>query len=259
MNGTCINKTLIVERFTKAIPTYAQEASVQQQIALKMVALLRRHNPFSSPRIIEFGCGTGVYSNLLATHLRPQTLWLNDLCPEMEKCCADLLSEQVHFLPGDAENRCWPEKVNIFTSCSALQWFESPKRFFRQCSDHLTPEGVLAFTTFGEKNMWQMRQLTQQGLVYQPLEQLVDWLSEEYTILEAKEEQISLPFQSGREVLQHLKQTGVTGLQTSDTPIWTPQRLRTFCTDYRALYPKPAEYVELTYHPIYLVAQKKSE
>lgn len=258
MNTTCINKNLIAERFTRAIPTYSREASVQQHIAVKMTALLRRHNPFLSPRIIEFGCGTGIYSRLLATHIRPQTLWLNDLCSEMESCCADLLNEQIHFLPGDAEQICWPEKADIFTSCSALQWFESPERFFQQCSENLTAKGLLAFTTFGEENLWQIRRLTHQGLAYQPLKQLIEWLSEEYTILEAKEEQITLPFHSGVEVLQHLKQTGVTGLPTSDAPIWTPQRLRTFCADYQALYPKQSGHLGLTYHPIYLIAQKKS-
>ena len=40
-----MNKTIIAERFSKAISTYPREANVQRQIANKMIRLLQKHIP----------------------------------------------------------------------------------------------------------------------------------------------------------------------------------------------------------------------
>ena len=127
-----MNKTIIAERFSKAIATYPREANVQRQIADKMIRLLKKYILSPCPKVIEFGCGTGVYSRMLLRTLRPEELLLNDLCPEMRYCCEDLLKEkQVSFLSGDAETIPFPDKSTLITSCSALQWFESPENFFK--------------------------------------------------------------------------------------------------------------------------------
>lgn len=88
-----MNKTIIAERFSKAISTYPREANVQRQIANKMIRLLQKHIPSPCPKVIEFGCGTGIYSRMLLRTLHPEELLLNDLCPEMRYCCEDLLRE----------------------------------------------------------------------------------------------------------------------------------------------------------------------
>ena len=113
--------------------------------------------------MIEFGCGTGVYSRMLLRTLRPEELLLNDLCPEMRYCCEDLLKEkQVSFLSGDAETIPFPDKSTLITSCSALQWFESPENFFKRCNTLLHSQGYFAFSTFGKKNMKEIRELPEQ-------------------------------------------------------------------------------------------------
>ena len=60
-----MDKQLIAERFSKAIATYPQEANVQRQIADKMIHLLTEHISFPCSKVIEFGCGTGIYSRML--------------------------------------------------------------------------------------------------------------------------------------------------------------------------------------------------
>lgn len=73
-----MNKRLIAERFSKAITTYPKEANVQRQIAGKMIRLLTEHIPSPCSKVIEFGCGTGIYSRMLLQALRPEELLLND-------------------------------------------------------------------------------------------------------------------------------------------------------------------------------------
>ena len=204
--------------------------------------------------IVEFGCGTGCYSRLLLHALQPETLLLNDLCPEMRECICDLLpageplphkpllyddkvelygakvplekakvplygtpliSPIVSFLPCDAETLDFPQGTDLITSCSTLQWFADTERFFTRCHRFLSDGGILAFSTFGKRNMQEIHTLTGHGLEYFSLEELKALLSSRFEVLYAEEEIVSLPFGTPLEVLQHLRQTGVTGTEKS--------------------------------------------
>lgn len=256
-----MDKKLIAERFARARDTYSREARVQQQVAEKMIDLLIRHTPPDKLRkVVEFGCGTGSYSRILQHILKPESLLLNDLCKEMKECLTDLDIQASHgkirFLPGDAETLDFPYETDLITSCSTLQWFAAPKQFFARCCDFLTDNGYLAFSTFGLENMHQIRTLTGHGLKYFPTETLSAWLAPYFEIVHAEEEVVSLPFSTPIEVLQHLKQTGVTG---TEKRMWTRGRLQTFSNQYTELFSHEDGKVALTYHPIYIIAQKKNK
>ena len=125
-----MDKQLISKRFSKAIATYPQEANVQRQIADKMIHLLTKHISFPCSKVIEFGCGTGIYSRMLLQALRPEELFLNDLCPEMKYCCEDILrKEQVSFLPGDAEIVPFPTGSTLITPVPRCNGSNLPKTF----------------------------------------------------------------------------------------------------------------------------------
>lgn len=249
---------LIARRFTKAIDTYPHEARIQHQIAAKMNRLLQHHLPRRTyKQIVEFGCGTGAYSRLLLDSLHPERLLLNDICPEMQACCQDMLyhcEHAVSFVSGDAERMPFPKDTELITSCSTLQWFEHPEEFFRRCNEALNAHGYFAFSTFGQQNMKEIRRLTGQGLSYRSLTELENSLRPLYDIVHAEEEILSLPFSTPMEVLYHLKQTGVTG--TANT-VWTRSKLSLFCNEYKRLFPANGNGVSLTYHPIYIIAKKK--
>lgn len=248
-----MNKRFIAERFAKAIPTYPHEANIQRQIAGKMIGLIGKHISAPCPKVIEVGCGTGTYSRLLLRSLHPQELVLNDLCPQMQHCCEDLLKEkQVSFLSGDAETAPFPPESTLITSCSALQWFESPENFFKKCNGLLRERGYFAFSTFGKENMKEIRALTGCGLSYRSRQELETALSPHFDLLYSEEELIPLSFDSPMKVLYHLKQTGVNSLSQT----WTRRDMKHFCQRYEQEFSEGAS-VSLTYHPIYIIAKKK--
>lgn len=304
-NAQSIDKALVARRFAHARDTYGSEARVQQQVAEKMLRLLTVHACTSAAapdgngdrqqpqnaalsfrHIAEFGCGTGCYSRLLLRTLQPETLLLNDLCPEMEECIHDLLTSggrlprapqagnasgilydadvelygsspattAVSFLPCDAETLDFPQGTDLITSCSTLQWFADTERFFARCHHFLSDGGILAFSTFGKKNMREIHTLTGHGLEYLSLDNLKVLLSPRFEILYAEEEIVSLPFGTPLEVLRHLKQTGVTG---TEKRVWTRGRLQSFCDEYIRMCGNDDRSVSLTYHPIYVIARKR--
>ena len=250
-----MNKQLITSRFTKAAKSYTREAVVQQKIADKMIGLLCNHLPASRPKqVVEFGCGTGIYSRLLLQTLQPEQLLLNDICNEMEHCCGDMLGNGVSFVAGDAETLPFPKRTELITSCSTLQWFERPDAFFERCNDSLSASGYFAFTTFGEENMREIKELTNQGLTYRSMSELKASLDLHYDIVYAEEEIVPMHFETPLQVLYHLKQTGVTG---TGGVAWTRQRLARFCQQYIDRFTHKDTTVTLTYHPIYIIAKKR--
>lgn len=253
-----ISKQLIAERFARARDTYSREAHVQREVAGTMLKLLDGLTPAAPRHIFEFGCGTGIYSRLLLEHFSPERLVLNDLCPEMEEC---IMSPGTHpggvsFMAGDAESLPLPTGMELITSCSTLQWFAAPGRFFARCHTALRPGGLLAFSTFGGENLREIRHLTGRGLTYLSPARLRECLEPHFEVLHLSDEVVSLPLASPLHVLRHLRQTGVTG---TGGGLWTPRRLQRFCNEYTRLYTDGRGEVSLTYHPIYVVARKRAD
>lgn len=248
-----MNKQLIAARFGKAIASYDREAVVQQQIARKMVYLLERYITPLCGKVIEVGCGTGVFSRLFLRSFQPEELLLNDICSGMESVLADFLTDNIRFCAGDAEYFDLPEMQDLIVSCSAIQWFASPELFFDRCYCSLSKNGYLAFSTFGCDNMKEVTFLTGNSLPYRSRLELESALSVNYQLLCSKEETITLNFHSPLEVLHHLKRTGVTAVAGQS---WTKGDLVSFCHRYSEAFAN-GRTVSLTYHPIYIIAKKK--
>lgn len=178
---------------------------------------------------------------------------LNDICPKMEEFFRNFPKKWVTFIPGDAEQIDFPGNQNLIISCSALQWFAEPAKFFDKCASLLAPGGYLAFSTFGKRNMEEVTAITGAGLEYLTPEELTHMLSSHYEILLVKQEVIRKKFASGFHVLRLLKDTGVNAI--SDKP-WTPGDLRHFQEEYARRFAVKGG-VHLTFHPIYIIVRKK--
>lgn len=250
-----MDKELIKQRFSKASGTYGDASYVQQSIARKMTDIIRKVALRNFSQVLEIGCGTGTYSRLLCETFQPEQLCLNDISEAMLAHCTDIPCPHISFLQGDAETIAYPNQQDMITSCSVIQWFADPERFFQKCYAALNSRGILAFSTFGEKNYQEIKALTGSGLEYLSMESLVKMLPSGYQLLAAKEEIRQHQFPNPIQVLHHQKQTGVTGVVDNRQP-WTQQKLQNFCDAYSCTFPSE-DGVTLTYHPIYIVAIKE--
>ena len=80
-----MDKTLISRRFAKAVGTYLDKADVQRYVASRMAELTSRYIPSDiQERVLEIGCGTGMFTRMYLQQAAPEEMWLNDLCPEVE-------------------------------------------------------------------------------------------------------------------------------------------------------------------------------
>lgn len=250
-----INKQLMTRRFSRAVENYNREAVAQKRIASRMNDMLAHYLPARPRHVLEIGSGTGFLTRPLLHTFHPEKMILNDICCEMSTCFTDILSgKQVTFIPGDAEQLAFPSGQDLIVSCSAIQWFASPERFFARCNALLASRGYFAFSTFGKENLKEIAAVSGSGLHYYSLEELKKSLSVHYDIVSVGEERISLTFDTPLDVLYHLKHTGVTGVRQQ---AWTKGDLQEFCDNYTRLF-SCGNAVTLTYHPIYIIVQKKA-
>jgi hypothetical protein len=138
-------------------------------------------------------------------------------------------------------------------SGATFQWLRSPAAFFERVMSGLAPGGLLAFTTFGPRNLTEFRDLTGVGLSYPSLEALRRYLSPHGQVLQAEGWEERLWFETPRAVLRHLQQTGVNG---AGEYRWTPQRLRAFYQTYATRF-GGATGIPLTYHPMLVLVRRR--
>lgn len=250
-----INKQRVAHCFSQALTTYDQQAFAQQQINEYLVALLVKQGKLDFSDVLEIGCGTGQLTSLLAQHLNIAHWHLNDLCDVKEKIGKILAGRSYDFFQVDAEYHHFPTKYDLIVSASTLQWFNAPLGFVQRSADKLNSQGYLLLATFAPENLLEIRQLTGVGLNYPNLAQWQQTLQRDFEILHLHQQQIELAFNSPLQVLQHLKQTGVTALSQGH---WNKAKLQRFMGDYQRLYALGQGKVRLTYQPIFILARKRT-
>ncbi|WP_445406645.1 malonyl-ACP O-methyltransferase BioC [Acinetobacter seifertii] len=245
-----LNKNLVAERFAKAGQSYSEHAVVQKQICQNLMGLLKQFCPSTMSRVFEIGCGSGNLTRLLVEAFQIEDLILNDLYAEVQQHFNH--QEHLKWLIGDVETLELPQQLDMIVSGSALQWMQDLLRLLKRCNEALTDSGWLCFSTFGPKNLFEIKELTGQGLSYWNLESWNNTLTQAgFEVLHLSESETQLYFDSPKAVLHHLKATGVTATAQHR---WTKQSLQQFYQDYDRF--KYAEGYSLTYHPIYCIARR---
>ena len=246
-----INKALVAQRFAKAGQSYVEHAVVQKQISAQLFEYLKQYCPQSLPSVLEIGCGSGNLTHLFESYFQVDQLYLNDLYADVDQHFLNF--KHVNWLIGDIEQLELPLELDAVVSSSALQWMTDLPALLQRIYDALKPKGYLGFSTFGENNLIEIKQLTGQGLNYYSLEALQQQLQENgFEILLIQQAYKQAYFDHPKSVLQHLKATGVTATATSHR--WTKQSLQQFYSDYQQFYDEQG--FRLTYHPIYVIARR---
>lgn len=263
-----VDKALVAQRFAKAGQSYVEHAVVQKQISAQLFEYLKQYCPQSLPSVLEIGCGSGNLTYLFQKHFQFDQLFLNDLYEDVDQHFSYLKSPhlrsdtsppfvkgrpEVDWLIGDIEQLKLPSGLDAVISSSALQWMTDLPALLQRIYDALKPKGYLGFSTFGENNLIEIKQLTGQGLNYYFLEALQQQLQENgFEILLIQQAYKQAYFDHPKSVLQHLKATGVTA--TAQSHRWTKQSLQQFYSDYQQFHDEQG--FRLTYHPIYVIARR---
>lgn len=211
---------MFATQFIKRAGSYDSEAFVQQFMARYLIALLRDFAPLRSGadifnNVFEFGCAQGQYTRLLLENFAPKKMLCNDINDYkkiFEKSpFSDFGVEFMRFDMNDCANFLI-QQFSCITSNACLQWLEQ-REVLAQLQAFLRPQGLLAFSTFGKRNLWQVRELCNVGLEYLDLEEYHASLDGECEILHLSVQSKILHFDSALGVFKHLALSGVNGLK----------------------------------------------
>ena len=238
--------------FSRSFGTYHETANQQARIAADLARRLRDHSAAGHFRsALEFGCGTGHLTQRLCEFFTFDTFTVNDLSP---KANSTARAVDATFLPGDARVVEWPTQPDLIATASMIQWLPDPAAFLRKAASALAPGGWLAVSGFGPD---QYHQLVQCGSTAKApglcsSREMIATIQDQLEIVTHGQARQELRFTSPRDVLEHLRRTGVNGRAQKG---WTKSRLVRFTQDYTAQFGDETG-VSLTYHPIWVIARK---
>lgn len=246
-----MSATARVQRsFRRGFATYDDNALVQKAIARGLTRRLLRHAADARlARVFEAGYGTGQLTRLLLQRLPIETLHLNDLA------AAPLaFAPKADYRPGDIETLPLPEGLDLAISASMIQWIVDPQALISRLCGAVRPGGWLALSGFGPDHFPELQALGSQAGAPSLLsaDAIAGLLPSGWTVHEAGSRARALCFATPREVLRHLRDTGVNGRASRP---WTRRDLDAFGRNYEARFGKAGR-VPLTYQPVWLIARK---
>ncbi|WP_425079647.1 methyltransferase domain-containing protein [Ruegeria denitrificans] len=239
--------------FSRSFQTYNDTASQQVWVARKLVSEMRRVGaPNRFDVAFELGCGTGHLTRLLRQNFDLPDLYLNDIAPQA-RATAD--AENAAFIAGDVRLVEWPAKLDLVASASMIQWMENPAGLLQQVAEALEPGGWLAISGFGPLQYQELAHIGSTarapGLCLP--DTLATAIDGPFKILTVGQSVRPSYFDTPREVLKHLRSTGVNGRARG---AWTRSTLARFEADYVQKFGTDGR-VPLTYHPVWVIAEKR--
>ncbi len=243
-----VNPKLIKNQFEKSFETYSQNAIVQQVMAQKLIEELCKIRT-QYKNVLELGSGTGLLTKEAAQALVFEKYYANDLVEKSKKYITEVISNAV-FYGGNAIKIKPSKKPDLIISNAMFQWFKNLAKVSEHCKNLLEKDGILAFTTFSEKNFKEIKELTGLSLEYKSLDEIVQILEKDFEILYKEEFTHQLKFNTPLELLAHMKNTGVNSLTSKHL---TFKEVKEFCDNYKEKFPE----ISLTYSPIVIICLKK--
>lgn len=227
-----LDKAVIIRNFSKSAYRYDEYASIQRLAANRLIEEIPENN---FKQILEIGCGTGIYTQLLKTRFGSSRIRAVDISERMIRVAREKIrAENVEFEIGDAEEIALEEGYDLITSNSAIQWFESIESALRRYLSVLNKGAWFVFSSFGPLTFTELaaalkdirtdRDLFVASRNFLDKVELRRLLSKFLNKVSVKEIITQEEYPSLKDLLENIKHTGSRGCITRCDYIWS-QRL----------------------------------
>jgi malonyl-CoA O-methyltransferase len=140
---TSQHSALIAESFGARAETYDREATLQRAVAARLERLMP---DFAAPRVLEIGCGTGLFSRHLLSRYPNGTFLLTDNSPGMLSEAERRLggAPRLRFRTMDGEHPSDGE-FDLIALSMVLHWFADPLAALERLRGKLARGGALLY------------------------------------------------------------------------------------------------------------------
>ena len=228
----------IPSRFHRAAATYDANATVQAQVADRLVAQVPEG--VSACRILDLGCGTGVVTAAAQRRWPQAAITAVDCAPAM-LVATQRRAPAACVILGDATQMEFEPEFDLILSGMMAQWLPEPAAALRRWTEWLAPGGHLAVALPIAGSFHEWRTLCQsQGLRDRlwPLPRVAPFAD-----METEQKTLTVVYDSAQDFLGTLKRIGASTPHPDHTPLKVAQMRRVlksasqpFPVTYRILY-----------------------
>ena len=148
----------VAASFGARAESYERHAGLQRAVADRLARLLPERQ---SPRVLELGCGTGLFSRHLIGRYPDGSFVLTDAAPAMiAECRRNVASggdARISFEVMDAGQAGGHADLDLIVSSMTLHWLADPVASLERLSRLLAPGGVLLYATLGPESFAEWR------------------------------------------------------------------------------------------------------
>lgn len=200
----------------KTAKNYNEFAYSQKFVAKNLINELAKKK---YENVYEIGCGSGLLTTLFLENFECEKLILNDIYKS--DFMIDLTSKFEKFKPEislcveDIKNVNLPSNLDLVISSSVFQWLDKTNEFenlIDKIYHSLKNGGIFAFSMFVDGNLAKLTNFTKQSLNYKTSTQILDLLKN-FKLINVQNGVYEVKFNDLKELLNHLKQTGVNNLE----------------------------------------------
>jgi malonyl-CoA O-methyltransferase len=156
----------VARSFGTRAASYEEHAGLQRAVAERLARLLP---PLATPRVLELGCGTGLFSRHLLARYPDGRFVFSDLVPSMVEQCRRHLANRgtghVSFEVMDAARPTVDVAFDLIATSMTLHWLADPGAALNTLRQLLAPDGALIYSTISGESFPEWRDvLNLQGL-----------------------------------------------------------------------------------------------
>lgn len=228
-----LDKNRIAKCFRRSMHTYDEAAEVQNRLVDRLLQMLDMVPDAAFDSVLEIGCCTGTLTEKLCAAKPVQRIYCNDLVPEFE----ELL--QVRFSPGndtrltsyfgDIEKLALPPDISLVVSGATFQWLSDFPAFIKRLGAELNSGSWLAFSLFTPGTLEEFSTVTGVELEYVADDELKTLFKSDFELIRHQSFQDTLLFPLVRNILSHIRDTGVGGVSEYK---WSKKSLQSFEEQY---------------------------
>lgn len=262
---------MLEKNFNKAAHTYDAYSQVQQKMAHHLIQSIRKKHYYVE-RILEIGCGTGYFTQLLAETYPKAQITAIDLAENMIREAKEQVEEDnVEFVLADAENLSYfaKESFDLIVSNATIHWLQSPSNLLEGTMKLLKPGGSFISTALGPDTFLELRssfQYIEKGLGIEPTDHLIplpsmkDWFTQlekaGFEKTEMEDHWLRQVYNDCRDLLQSIKATGANYRANRQSMFEARRVLIRMMKLYNQAYRNKQGLVYATYQWIQMIAKK---
>ena len=215
--------------FDSHAASYDVAARAQREVGEQLLAFTQPQTP---RRILEPGCGTGVYTGMLHAAFPDAALLGIDIsAPALAVARRKFSDTRLVFRLADAE-RFLDGQYDLISANAVFQWFADLPGTLANMRCMLTPGGALTFSYFGPRTYCELAVALREVFGEQARvssEQFVDactvqsLLQAHFSVVDMQVMTLRQRLPRLRDLLVNIRQTGTRGAHYCPLP-WTPQR-----------------------------------